>query len=65
VSPGLTDTEFVKSMDEALRNEQSNRTPLKRLALPQEIADAVIAAATSLRFTTGAVIPVDGRRQLT
>jgi 3-oxoacyl-[acyl-carrier protein] reductase len=65
VSPGLAETEFVKSMDEAWRNEQSNRTPLKRLALPQEIADAVIAAATSLRFTTGAVIPVDGGRQLT
>ncbi len=64
VSPGLADTEFVKSMDEAWRNEQSNRTPLKRLALPEDIADAVIAVATWLRFTTGAVIPVDGGRQL-
>ena len=64
VSPGLADTEFVKSMDIAWRNEQTKRTPLMRLASPEEVADAVIAAATHLRFTTGAVIPVDGGRQL-
>jgi 3-oxoacyl-[acyl-carrier protein] reductase len=65
VSPGLADTEFVKSLDPAWRDEQSSRTPLGRLASPEDVADAVIAAATYLRFTTGAVIPVDGGRQLT
>ena len=65
VSPGLADTEFVKSLDIAWRNEQCSRTPLRRLAMPEEVADAVIAAATYLKFTTGAVIPVDGGRQLT
>jgi 3-oxoacyl-[acyl-carrier protein] reductase len=65
VAPGLADTEFVKSMDVTWRDEQRSRTPLKRLALPQEVADAVIAAAAWLRFTTGSVIPVDGGRQLT
>jgi 3-oxoacyl-[acyl-carrier protein] reductase len=64
VSPGLADTDFVKSLDVSWRDEQAARTPLKRLALPQEVADAVIAAATHLRFTTGAVIPVDGGRPL-
>jgi 3-oxoacyl-[acyl-carrier protein] reductase len=64
VSPGLADTEFVKSMDPSWRDEQANRTPLKRLALPEEVANAVVAAATRLTFTTGAVIPVDGGRQL-
>lgn len=64
VSPGLADTEFVKQMDQAWRDEQAARTPLKRLALPQEVGAAVVAAATLLRFTTGAVIPVDGGRQL-
>ncbi len=64
VSPGLADTDFVKSLDVCWRDEQASRTPLKRLALPQEVADAVVAAATHLRFTTGAVIPVDGGRPL-
>lgn len=64
VSPGLADTEFVQRMDSVWRNEQASRTPLKRLALPEEVAAAVVAVAAHLRFTTGAVIPVDGGRQL-
>ena len=64
VSPGLSDTEFVKQMDQGWRDEQAARTPLKRLALPQEVAAAVVAVATHLTFTTGVVIPVDGGRPL-
>lgn len=64
VSPGLADTEFVKSMDPRWRDEQAARTPLKRLARPEEVARAVLAAVTALSFTTGAVIPVDGGRPL-
>lgn len=64
VSPGLVDTEFVKSMDPAWRDEQASRTPLQRLALPEEVAATVVAAATHMTFTTGAVIPVDGGRPL-
>jgi 3-oxoacyl-[acyl-carrier protein] reductase len=64
VSPGLADTEFVKSMDPGWRDELSSRTPLRRLAQPEEVAAAVVAAATHLTFTTGAVIPVDGGRPL-
>jgi 3-oxoacyl-[acyl-carrier protein] reductase len=64
VSPGLSDTEFVKAMDRGWRDEQAERTPLKRLADPREVALAVTALATHLTFTTGAVIPVDGGRPL-
>lgn len=64
VSPGLVDTEFVKKMDRAWREEQAARTPLKRLAAPREIAQAVVAMATSLAFATGAIIPIDGGRPL-
>lgn len=64
VSPGLADTEFVKAMDAAWRDEQAARTPLKRLAQPEEVGRTVVACATHLRFTTGAVIPVDGGRPL-
>jgi 3-oxoacyl-[acyl-carrier protein] reductase len=64
VSPGLVDTEFVKSMDRKWRDEQAARTPLKRLAEPEEVAAAVIAAIKHLTFTTGAIITVDGGRML-
>jgi 3-oxoacyl-[acyl-carrier protein] reductase len=64
VSPGLADTDFVKSMDAGWRNEQAGRTPLQRLALPEEVAAAVLAAATHLTFSTGTVIAVDGGRPL-
>lgn len=64
VAPGLVDTEFVKKMDAAWRDEQAAQTPLKRLAAPREVAQAVVAVATSLTFTTGAIIPVDGGRPL-
>ena len=64
VSPGLVDTEFVKSMDSAWRDAQAGRTPLGRLAQPEEIAGAVLAAVRHLHFTTGCVLPVDGDRPL-
>lgn len=64
VAPGLADTEFVQGLANDWRDEQAQRTPLGRLALPQEVARAVVAAATHLTFTTGVVIPVDGGRAL-
>jgi len=64
VAPGLVDTEFVRGLDEAWRDSQAARTPLRRLAEPIEIARAVGAVATHLTFSTGAVIAVDGGRPL-
>jgi 3-oxoacyl-[acyl-carrier protein] reductase len=64
VAPGLVDTDFVKSLDQAWRDEQAARTPLRRLARPQEVAAAVVAAVTQLTFTTGSIIAVDGGRPL-
>jgi 3-oxoacyl-[acyl-carrier protein] reductase len=64
VRPGLCDTDFIKQMDAAWRDEQAQCTPLKRLARPEEVAAAGIAAVAHLTFTTGAVIPVDGGRPL-
>jgi 3-oxoacyl-[acyl-carrier protein] reductase len=65
VSPGLVDTDFVAQLDSKWRQEQVDKTPLRGLARPEDVADAVLAAATTLRFTTGAVLPVDGGRPLT
>jgi 3-oxoacyl-[acyl-carrier protein] reductase len=64
VSPGLVDTEFVKSLDPRWREEQATRTPLGRLARPQEVGAAVVAAVRDLTFTTGCVLAVDGGRPL-
>ena len=64
VSPGLVDSDFIKSLDAEWRAEQAERTPLKRLTEPEEVADAVLAAATVLTFSTGCIIPVDGGRLL-
>jgi len=64
VSPGLVDTEFVRGLDQKWRDEQARRTPLGRLATPQEVASAVLAVATLLEYSTGCIIPVDGGRPL-
>src|SRR5579871_7410 len=64
VSPGLVDTEFVKSMDLAWHDEQAARTPLGRLATPDEIGDTVVAAVTAMTAATGCIVLVDGGRSL-
>jgi len=64
VSPGLVDTDFVKSLDINWRHDQVARTPMARLAAPAEVARAVIAAATHFTFSTGTIFAVDGGRQL-
>jgi 3-oxoacyl-[acyl-carrier protein] reductase len=64
VSPGLVETDFIKSMDQRWRDEQLERTPLKRLASPNEVAAAVVAVVKNLTFTTGSIIAIDGGRPL-
>jgi 3-oxoacyl-[acyl-carrier protein] reductase len=64
VSPGLVDTEFVKSLDPQWRDTQASRTPLGRLAAPEEVASAVLVAVRDLTFSTGCVLAVDGGRAL-
>ena len=56
--------EFIKGLDQRWREEQLSRTPLGRLASPGDVADAVLAAATTLQSATGCVIPIDGGRPL-
>jgi 3-oxoacyl-[acyl-carrier protein] reductase len=64
ISPGVVDNDFIRSMDKKWLDEQVVRTPLKRLAAPDEVAASVIAAIKRLTFTTGGIIPVDGGRPL-
>jgi len=64
VSPGVVDTDFVPGRDKAWNDKQVATTPLKRLTSPDDVAKAVLACATTLAFSTGTVIQVDGGRHL-
>jgi 3-oxoacyl-[acyl-carrier protein] reductase len=64
VSPGLVDTEFVRGLDQKWRDEQAQRTPLGRLAMPDEVADAAVAVATTLKYSNGCIVALDGGRPL-
>jgi 3-oxoacyl-[acyl-carrier protein] reductase len=64
VAPALVDTEFVKSLDKDWHDAQAASTPMGRLATPDEIAAAVAAVITTLTFTTGSILQVDGGRTL-
>lgn len=64
VSPGWVNGEYAQRMPRALIAEQEAKTPLARIAEPEDVADAVYAAIAHLRFSTGDIIPVDGGRPL-
>lgn len=64
VSPGWVLGEYAKNIDPVYLQTQIDATPLNRLAKPGDVADAVYAVATSLAFSTGCIISVDGGRPL-
>lgn len=64
VSPGVVETGFVPGRDHTFNEKTAATTPLKRIGQPADIAEAVLACATSLRFSTGTTIVVDGGRRL-
>jgi 3-oxoacyl-[acyl-carrier protein] reductase len=64
VSPGVVDTGFVPGRDDTFNERAARTTPLRRIGQAQDVADAIVACATSLRFATGTTIVVDGGRQL-
>ncbi|MFC3106664.1 SDR family NAD(P)-dependent oxidoreductase [Undibacterium arcticum] len=64
VSPGIVDTTFVPGRDQAWSDKQAATTPLKRIGSTDDIAAAVEACATTLKFVTGTTIQVDGGRHL-
>lgn len=64
VSPGWVWGEYAARFPEAYIQEQISKTPLNRIAQPDDVASAVLAVATQLMFSTGCIIPVDGGRPL-
>jgi 3-oxoacyl-[acyl-carrier protein] reductase len=61
VSPGMALTEFSKSLPEEHKEAVRLRTPLRRLATPEDVAGAVVFFCSPLAdFITGANIAADG-----
>ena len=64
VSPGAVATGFVPGRGEEFNKQTAATTPLRRVAVADDVAAAVLACATHLRFSTGTTILVDGGRAL-
>lgn len=64
VAPGWVDGEYAKRADPAYIQQQADKTPLGRIAQPEDVAATVVALISSVAFNTGCVIPVDGGRTL-
>ncbi|MGV9779531.1 SDR family oxidoreductase, partial [Streptosporangium sp. NPDC003464] len=61
IAPGLTDTDMTSGLPEKRIAEMCAQIPLRRMASPEEIAEAVrFVASPRASYITGAVIPVDG-----
>jgi 3-oxoacyl-[acyl-carrier protein] reductase len=64
VSPGFVEGEYTKNFDPKFLQNQMDNTPLGRFAAGVDVANAVYALASSLTFSTGNIITVDGGRLL-
>ena len=64
VAPAAVATDFVAGRDRAALEKIAERTPLKRVVEPEDIARAILACATHLTVATGSRIVVDGGRFL-
>ena len=61
IAPGLTLTDATAWLPEEQKTMIADMTPLKRVALPEDVAGAVLAVASDhSRFVTGCYIPVSG-----
>lgn len=64
VAPGWVNGEYAQRMPPEIIEEQKAKTPLRRIAEAEDVAEAVYAVAAHLTFTTGSIIEVDGGRPL-
>jgi len=65
VAPGLTETRLVGDIPEKQRMIVARQTPLRRLALPEDVAGAVAyLASPAADFVTGQTLRVNGGRTM-
>jgi 3-oxoacyl-[acyl-carrier protein] reductase len=64
VSPGVVDTGFVPGRDASFNEKVGATIPLKRVGTADDVAAAIVACCTALRYATGSVIVADGGRHL-
>ncbi|MDD2201982.1 MAG: 3-oxoacyl-[acyl-carrier-protein] reductase [Firmicutes bacterium] len=61
VAPGFIDTDMTRALPDEMRDSCIARAALRRVGLPQEVADAVaFFASEEARYITGQVLRVDG-----
>lgn len=64
VSPGVVDSGFVPGRGADFNEKAAASMPLRRIGTVDDVAAAVQACATTLRYATGTRIVVDGGRHL-
>jgi len=64
VSPGVVDSSFVPGRGADFNAKAAATIPLQRVGTVEDIASAIEACATTMRFATGARFVVDGGRSL-
>ncbi|MBB3180254.1 SDR family NAD(P)-dependent oxidoreductase [Variovorax sp. Sphag1AA] len=64
VSPGAVESAFVPGRGDDFKAKMATTTPLGRIGSPEDVAGAIEALATTMRFVTGTRIVVDGGRHL-
>jgi 3-oxoacyl-[acyl-carrier protein] reductase len=61
VAPGFVATEILRSMPQKVLDGMVSHTPLRRMATPEEIAEAYLwLASDAASYVTGAVLSIDG-----
>ncbi len=63
VAPGLTITDATSFMPEELKKAAAEHAPLRRNAVPEDIAEAVLGVLKA-GFVTGITVPVNGGAQV-
>ena len=61
VAPGFIDTDMTAALPDMVREELLKRVPMKRLGMPEDIAEAVgFLVSDSANYITGSTIHVNG-----